>query len=188
MTVCIGLRLIASIRTFVEVRLVRVCPEGCPTWLAREMNPESAGTGRAWPALNFPSGIRRYSGNLRSLKCSRARASSLGTRLARQGPPVSADTGRYHFLLGRHGHDREVRSAGGYHPTLSGFPDLRRRGLWFAARKWISAAPATQSICVSSQYGHVSSDARFYGHTTNRTMATDLTKNKGKQKKALLWE
>jgi hypothetical protein len=28
----------------------------------------------------------------------------------------------------------------------------------------------------------------FYGHTTNRTMATELTKNKGKQKKALLWE
>jgi hypothetical protein len=48
-------RLIASIRTFVEVRLVRVCPEGCPTRPAREMNPEKAGTGRAWPALNFPS-------------------------------------------------------------------------------------------------------------------------------------
>ncbi len=28
----------------------------------------------------------------------------------------------------------------------------------------------------------------FYGHTTNRTMATELTKNKGKQTKALLWE
>jgi integrase len=28
----------------------------------------------------------------------------------------------------------------------------------------------------------------FYGHTTNRTMATELTKNKGKQKKAVLWE
>ena len=28
----------------------------------------------------------------------------------------------------------------------------------------------------------------FYGHTTNRTMATELTKNKRKQKKALLWE
>jgi integrase len=28
----------------------------------------------------------------------------------------------------------------------------------------------------------------FYGHTTNRTMATELTKNKGKQNKALLWE
>ena len=28
----------------------------------------------------------------------------------------------------------------------------------------------------------------FYGHTTNRTMATELTKNKGKQKRALLWE
>ena len=27
----------------------------------------------------------------------------------------------------------------------------------------------------------------FYGHTTNRTMATELTKNKGKQKKAPLW-
>lgn len=28
----------------------------------------------------------------------------------------------------------------------------------------------------------------FYGHTTNQTMATELTKNKGRQKKALLWE
>jgi hypothetical protein len=28
----------------------------------------------------------------------------------------------------------------------------------------------------------------FYGHTTNRAMATELTKNKGKQKKTLLWE
>ena len=28
----------------------------------------------------------------------------------------------------------------------------------------------------------------FYGHTTKRTMATELTKNKSKQKKALLWE
>jgi integrase len=28
----------------------------------------------------------------------------------------------------------------------------------------------------------------FYGHTTNRVMATELTKNKGKQKKSLLWE
>ena len=29
----------------------------------------------------------------------------------------------------RRGHDREVCSAtGGYHPTLRGFPDLRRRG------------------------------------------------------------
>jgi len=26
----------------------------------------------------------------------------------------------------------------------------------------------------------------FYGHTTNRTMATELTKNKGKQKKSFL--
>src|SRR6266849_5224364 len=130
MMVCSGLRLIASIRTFVEVRLVRVCPEGCPTRPAREMNPERAGTGRAWPALNFPSAP--HTPQLRELAFvemqSCPRASSLGTRLARQGPPVSADTGLYHFLLGRHGHDREVRSAGGYHPTLSGFPDLRRRG------------------------------------------------------------
>jgi hypothetical protein len=28
----------------------------------------------------------------------------------------------------------------------------------------------------------------FYGHTTNRAMATELTKNKGRQKKSLLWE
>jgi integrase len=28
----------------------------------------------------------------------------------------------------------------------------------------------------------------FYGHTTNRAMATELTKNKGKHKKSLLWE
>lgn len=27
-----------------------------------------------------------------------------------------------------------------------------------------------------------------YGHTTNQTMATEVTKNKGRQKKALLWE
>ena len=29
---------------------------------------------------------------------------------------------------------------------------------------------------------------KFYGHTTNRTMATELTKSKAKQKKAMLWE
>jgi len=28
----------------------------------------------------------------------------------------------------------------------------------------------------------------FNGRTTNRTMATELTKSNGKQKKALLWE
>jgi hypothetical protein len=100
MTVCSGLRLIASIRTFVEVRLV--CPEGCPTRPAREMNPEKAGTGRAWPALNFPSAPLRP--QLRELAFVEMQSCPLsvlpGTGLARQGPPVSADTGRYHFLLG----------------------------------------------------------------------------------------
>src|SRR6266851_9576724 len=66
------------------------------------MNPERAGTGRAWPALNFPSAP--HTPQLRELAFvemqSCPRASSLGARLARQGPPVSADTGRYHFLLG----------------------------------------------------------------------------------------
>jgi hypothetical protein len=38
-------------------------------------------------------------------------------------------------------HDREASSADGYHPTLSGFPDLRRRGCircptYFQAVKW----------------------------------------------------
>jgi hypothetical protein len=84
MTVCSGLRLIASIRTFVEVRLVRVCPEGCPTRPAREMNPEKAGTGRAWPALNFPSAP--HTPQLRELafvemqSCPRASSRPLGWR------------------------------------------------------------------------------------------------------------
>src|SRR5260370_34917418 len=55
MTVCSGLRLIASIRTFVEADWCVFAPEGCPTRRAREMNPEKADTGHAWPALNFPS-------------------------------------------------------------------------------------------------------------------------------------
>jgi hypothetical protein len=59
--------------------------------------------------------MRRNSGNLRSLKCSRAPERPPGHSVGALGA-----TG--------HSHDREVRSAGGYHPTLSGFPDLRRRG------------------------------------------------------------
>ena len=80
---------------------MRVCPERCPTRPAREMNPEKAGTGRAWPALNFPSAP--HAPQLRQLWLvemqSCPRASSRAPRLAQYGPPVSADTGRYHFLV-----------------------------------------------------------------------------------------
>jgi hypothetical protein len=60
--------------------------------------------------------MRRNPGNLRSLKCSCAPEHPPGHSVGALGA-----TG--------HGHDREVRSAGGYYPTLSGFPDLRRCGV-----------------------------------------------------------
>jgi hypothetical protein len=69
------------------------------------------------PALNFPSAP--HAPQPRELAFVEMQVVPLsvlpGTRLAALGY-----TG--------HGHDREVRSAGGYHLTLSGFPDLRRRG------------------------------------------------------------
>src|SRR5438105_2185511 len=64
------------------------------------MNPEKAGTGRAWPALNFLSAP--HAPQLRELSLVEMQSCPQrlpGTRLAQYGPPVSGDTGRYHFLV-----------------------------------------------------------------------------------------
>jgi hypothetical protein len=81
---------------------VRVCPEGCPTRPAREMNPERAGTGRAWPALNFPSAP--HTPQLRELafvemqSCPRASSRALGWRdRGRRFPLIQGGTT---FFLG----------------------------------------------------------------------------------------
>ena len=75
---------------------MRVCPEGCPTRRAREMNPEKADTGHAWPALNFPSAP--HAPQLRELafvemqSCPRARRGHLPPKLAQHYRPVDVMT------------------------------------------------------------------------------------------------
>ena len=71
----------------------------------------------------------RNSGSLRSL----GPVTSVGRWSAPLLRPTLRDRGRRLLAGGptlfgtRYGHEREVRPAERYHPTSSGFPDLRRR-------------------------------------------------------------
>jgi hypothetical protein len=95
-------------------------------------------------------------------------------------PTATSKFGDSVQLIGRHG------PSGVRRPVPLAEPDavvrhlraLRLRRMTLACRGLLARNMGTSVQMLET----------FYGHTTNRAMTTELTKNKGRQKKSLLWE